>query len=391
MVGDGLYRVLLRFPSHIHEERDGVLHRLQVADIENPHALNAEVVGQRQLLEHLLRLRDVEPLGIAGSAHVVYMVVDAPTALAAALGSCRHAAYVAPVVVADEYHHVVRHAESGVVVVLHLLIECPHLRGLLGRLARHVLYNLALVVDDALHQLGVGLVAHGLVAVATHADGHNVLGAVHALDTLAEELVELRLIGLVVPSAPLTAMTGILLMVAGHRLVVRGAHHNAHPVGGLAILRVVGIEGPTPHGGPHHVALQAENQLEHLLIEAVVAVVGAPRVLHPRRQARSLVVEEDATELDGRLAVRVRTFYNVGLGMLGNGHVSPPIPRRHAQLAAQLVDAVDGASAVAAGNHQLAIDGGDDKLLALTLQVGKLQAVNVLVLAQRTDEDGSLP
>ena len=46
--GMGSYRllgVLFRIPCHIHKQLDGILHRLQVAHVQNPHALNTMVVG----------------------------------------------------------------------------------------------------------------------------------------------------------------------------------------------------------------------------------------------------------------------------------------------------------------------------------------------------------
>ena len=79
MVGDGLLGVFLGIPCHIHEELDGIFHGLEVAHVQNPHALDAEVVGQRQLFEHLLSLGDVEPLGVTGCPDIVDMVVEPPT------------------------------------------------------------------------------------------------------------------------------------------------------------------------------------------------------------------------------------------------------------------------------------------------------------------------
>ena len=231
MVGDGLDGIVLRTPGHIHEERNRILHRLQVADIENPHALDAEVVGQRQLFKHLLRLGDVEPLCISGSTHIVDMVVDTPATLTFAFGSSGHTTDITPVVVADKDHHIIRHTETGIIIVLHLFIERPYLRGLLSRFARHFLDNPALVVNDIFQQLGVGIRTHGLVAITTHTDSHDVVGTLHALDTLTEETVEVFFVRLVVPRTPILTMTGIFLMIAGHRLVVGGTHDNTHLVG----------------------------------------------------------------------------------------------------------------------------------------------------------------
>ena len=123
VVGHVLLCVFLRVPCHVHEQLDGVFHWFQVAHVEDPHTLDAVVVGQRELFEHLLRLCHVKPFRVARCTHIVHVVVDAPAALAVMLlVGDRHAADVAPVVVADEYDDIVGHAETGVVVVLNLFI-----------------------------------------------------------------------------------------------------------------------------------------------------------------------------------------------------------------------------------------------------------------------------
>ena len=388
VVGHVLLGVCLRVPGHIHEELNGILHRLEVAHIENPHALDAVIIGQRQLLEHLLCLRHIQPLGVARCTHIVHMVVDAPaTRVLAFLLIDRHPANVAPVVVAHQHDHIVGHTEARIVVVLHLLIEGPHLRGLVGRFARHLFDYLPLVLHNALHQLRVGRLAHRLVTVAAHTYGHHILGALHALDALAEELVQTLLIGLIVPRPPLPAVAGILLMVACHRLMMTGAHHHSHAVGQFAVLRVVGIERPSPHGGPHHISLQAQDQLKDLLVEAMVAIVGAEGVLHPRGETGRLIVEEDAAKLHSRFAIGEHPFPDVCLLMFLNGNVSPEIPGRDAQLPTQLIDAIDGTPPVAACNHQFFAHGGDDEFLAFALQVGQPQLIDVFIFTYGTNQD----
>ena len=49
-----------------------------------------------------------------------------------------------------------------------------------------------------------------------------------------------------------------------------------------------------------------------------------------------------------------------------HGHVSPPIPRRHADALRDLVDAVDRAASVAARNDQVPVDDINDERLPLT-------------------------
>ena len=298
---------------------------------------------------------------------------------------------VAPVVVTNQNHHVVRHTESGIIVVLHLFIECPYLCGFLGRLASHFLDNLALVVDDTLHQLGVCLVAHGFIAVTTHTNRHDILSTFHALNTFTEELVELRLIGLVVPCAPLLTMTGILLMVAGHRLVVRCTHDDTHRVCRLQILGIVGIESPAPHSRPQEVTLQTQDEFKDLGIEVMVTIVGTKGILYPSGKTRCLVVEEQPTELYGWFTICICSGQDTHVVVLGYGDIHPPIPGRHTHLARQLIDAKYRTTTVATGNNHLSVDGGDDELLALALQVGQFTAlhplVNLLVRANRTDKD----
>ena len=319
------------------------------------------------------------------------MVVDSPAALATTfLITHGHTANVAPIIVADENHHVVGHFQTCIVVVLHLFVERPHLGSLLSRFTRYILDNLTLIIDDALHQLRVRLVTHRLVAVATHTDGHNVLGTLHTFNALTEELVQLRLVRLIVPSAPLLAVTGILLVVAGHRLVVRGAHDNTHRVGQFTILRVVGIECPAPHGGPQEVTLQTQNQLEHFRIERASAIFSTKGILHPRRQTGCFVVQEDATKLDSGLSGSIRTAFYPRLRVLCHGGIGPPVPGRHAQLATQFIDTIDGTTLVAAGydNCLSFWQSGNDEFLAFAFQIRQFQLVNGLVPAQRTDQDG---
>ena len=79
---------------------------------------------------------------------------------------------------------------------------------------------LALVCHDALHQLDVGGIAHSLVAVAAHTDGHDIFRVFKAADAVGKETVEIFAVGVIVPCTVLVTVTRIFLMVAPHRLVV---------------------------------------------------------------------------------------------------------------------------------------------------------------------------
>ena len=209
-----------------------------------------------QLFPHVLDGGDVDPLRVTGSPHVVNVVVETPATLALLLLSIGQTTHITPVIGAEQYRHVVRHTKASIVVVLHLFIESPYLWGLVGRLACHLLDDTPLVVDDVLQEFCVRTIAHGLVTVASHADGHDVVGTFHAFDAFTEETVEVLLVCAVVPCPPALTVTGILLVVTGHRLMVRGTHHHTHGVGGLQVFGIVGIESPAPHGRPQVIALQ---------------------------------------------------------------------------------------------------------------------------------------
>ena len=124
----------------------------------------------------------------------------------------------------------------------------------------------------------------------------------------------------------------------------------------------------------------------------MVAIASAKGVLHPRGQTGCLIVQEQTTKLYGRLAVSILTWQDSYIVALRYWHVHPPVPGRHAHLLAELIDAIDGTATVTACNNQLSVDGGDDKLLALALQV--LQhlllhpLVYLLIAANSTNEDG---
>ena len=333
------------------------------------------------------------------------MVIHAPSAFALALAGVGQAGHVAPVVVAQQHYGVVGRLQSLRHVSLHLFVDGPDLWPLLGRAAGGFGNDGPLVLENLAQQGYVALVfglvlavvavfaAHGLVAVATHADGYQVFGVFGALNTEAEEVVDDLLVGLIVPRPVLLAVACPFLVVARHGLVVRRAHDDAHLVGSLAVERVVGIEAPSPHRRPHEVGLEAQQQLEHAGVEVVAAIVGAVGVLHPRGEAGGLVVEEYAAVTHGRLTVGVcATFYINALVVLDR-HVGPPIPRRDANLPRQLVYAVDGAAAVGAGNDHLVAGGGYDVFLAFALQVFGVyhteagQAVDACRVAYGADND----
>ena len=257
----------------------------------------------------------------------------------------------------------------------------------LGGASSHFLDDAALVLEYAFHQLHVllelrrvlvilaFLAAHGRVAIATHADGHHVFGAFHALDALAEESVEPFGVGGVVPLAIRFAVAGILLVVAGHWLMVGGTYAYAHLVSGLSVLGVICVECPSPHGRPQVITFQPENQLKHPGVEVVVTVVCAVSVLHPRGKAGCFIIEEDATVFYGWLAVGIAALLGVYVSSFDNRYVHPPIPGRDTHLLRKFIDAIHGSTAVTARYDQGAVNpfhrlvyGLDDVFLVFALQ-----------------------
>ena len=221
-------RESLRPAGHREEEVDGIFHRLEVADIEHPESVHAICVCKLELLPHVLYGSDVQPLGVAGSADVIDVVVDAPASLAAAFLSRRELADVAPVIVAEEYGHVIGNAQSEVVILLDFLVQGPDLRPLLSRAAGLAAYDPALVVDDSLEQFDVislvAFLAQRRVAVAAHTYRYQVLGVLCALHSFREEAVQDLPVGLVVPLPFRAVLAHPFLMVARHGLVVRCTH-----------------------------------------------------------------------------------------------------------------------------------------------------------------------
>ena len=357
-----------------------------------------------------------------------------------------HTTNVTPVVVAKHDEHIVGHIEAQVVEVLHLLVECPHLRRAVGLLACHLGDDAALVADDVLEEFLVVVVevlgevveallaAQSGVAIATHTDGDEVLGATGALDAIAEELVDDWLVDCIVPaslsrSLIVVASTCLLhlcalvahpfLMVASHGFMMGSAHNDTHLISQWSVERIVEIEGIAPHRGPQIVAFQAEEQFEDMFVEKVVEAAGigialgidgqilalavGKLLLHPTREAGCLVVEEDAAIAHCGLAVGVDTGKDKDAVALDNGHIGPPCPWRNAQLTAQFVDAIFGASLVAACDDEhltslafiqdTGIKQCDDILLSFTIQFLGInglaldQLLDATALLKRTDKD----
>jgi len=209
-LADAFIRPLRGGPSVGEEILDGELHRLEVADVDDPDARGVVLPGKVHLLPYFREWIGVEPLVVSRAADVVEVVVDAGAAGACALGRGGQAADIAPVVIAPEERDVVGHAHAALVVVLDFLVERPDLRDfrdvgidLLGE-------DRALIGDDFFEEGDIGVFRHGLVAVAAHGEGDDAFEVAVAADAVGPELAQRFAIGGVVPVAG--AVTGPLLL-----------------------------------------------------------------------------------------------------------------------------------------------------------------------------------
>jgi hypothetical protein len=132
--------------------------------------------------------------------------------------------------------------------------------------------------------------------------------------------------------------------------MVRGAHDDGVVVGEGLVGRVVHIEGIAPHGRPHIVGLEAQEELEDLLVH--FAVDAAEFFRGPAGKRRRLVVKENAAVFDCRLTQGVAPGHDGQSRLLFHRHVRPPVPGRHADLGREFVHAVGRAPPVAPGNDE---------------------------------------
>jgi hypothetical protein len=244
-LAEALDRPAVGVPRVVEEELQRQLVVLHVADVDDPQAVDAVLVGLVQLVPDVGQLVGVDPLVVAPAADVVVVVVEAVAAAARGQVAVGQLADVAPVVVGEDDGDVIGRAQALVPVALDLLVQGPHLRNARLR-ARLLGDDPALGGEDALHQLDAVAVGEADVAVAAHAERHDALEALvaHAPDAVAP--VRLDRVGvaaeapLAVAAVRVVARRGVavpLLDAAHHRGLVRGAHDDAV---GLAVAWLAG-------------------------------------------------------------------------------------------------------------------------------------------------------
>ena len=301
MLSDGLGPDAVDVPRHVKEQLQVVGGHLGVVDVGNPQPSGVMVVGRAHLVIDKAGLRGGQPEVVVGPSPVRQVVVDAGTALPLLLLRVRQARHVAVVVVAPHQHDVVRHAQAALHDFQYLFIGYKDLGHALHVLAIVFAYQLALVVDDLLQSaelLFAGLDAlHRTVVNAAHADGEELLGAAHLLQSLGPVLPDLLAVGHVVIG---TAHVAVPLghVVAQQRFAMAAANEDAAGVGHL-LVAPDGEEARRTlvHGRPEGIGAKPQQQLENGLVGlGAYDTLAGPLVvfLCPAAQAPVLVVDEDA-------------------------------------------------------------------------------------------------
>ena len=282
----------------MHDEVDGHLLGFEVTNVDDPDAVDTTLVSKIQLFAKFGHGGRVDPTVVPRSTIHIDVIVEAKTSFALTFEVTTLATDIAPVVVAKKKCDVVGHGEACIVVSLHLGEDSPKLWNGIGS-AIDVLDDLTLSVDDfakSLHVLGIVAFAHRHIAIATHSDGDEVVVVLVALHAFTEKLFHAGWVGGKIPRTYLILAVQVFLMGTHHRLVVTGAHHDAHLVGNSWALGVVFVERCCPHGGPEVVGFQAKKQFKDMLIGFRIntsELIGTPST-----ERGPFVIDEDAAILN---------------------------------------------------------------------------------------------
>jgi len=172
-----------RIPGHIQKKLNGEFHGFDIPHIDNPDTVDPMGPGKMHLFPDPGYRIGVEPFIVPRAPNVVKMVIH--SVASAAGGRSRPGQFpdVTPVVITEHQGHIVGNPHPHVIIILDLLVEGPHLGGLVGFLAGHLPDDLPLVGDDLLQQGDIGLAAHGFIAVATHPHRHQAFKLSHPRNT----------------------------------------------------------------------------------------------------------------------------------------------------------------------------------------------------------------
>jgi hypothetical protein len=118
-------------------------------------------------------------------------------------------------------------------------------------------------------------------------------------------------------------------------------------------LGIVLVEGFAPHRRPQSIAAQAQDQLEHMLIEGMID--PAELLARPGAERRLLVVDEDSAIAHGR-TFQPPARQHPQVYRRPHRHIRPPRPWRDADAPRQIVSAEYRAALVRPGDDQRPTD-----------------------------------
>ena len=291
------------------------------------------------------------------------MIINASPTLTLLLLFIGETGHVAVVVVTPHQRHIIGHLQAALQDLQHLFIRNKNLRYLLHLFIIILTNQFTLVVDhllQALQFLLLGLHAlHRTVVDATHADGKELLGALHLLEALYPVLLHLFAVGDVIVCTT-RSVVPLGHVVAQQGFAVTGADEDAARVGHLLITwngEETWCAGM--HAWPDGVGPQAQHQLKNSLVGLGAHTTKDPIVLkilpRPVAQAPVLIVDKDATiGHAGGMLVRECLWHTETRATLWH-HIAPPYPRRHASLSRQFKDTVGRTAAVMSLNQYLSV------------------------------------
>ncbi len=139
-------------------------------------------------------------------------------------------------------------------------------------------------------------------------------------------------------------------MRAHHGFVVRSGHYNSHFVGQNRVDGIVAVETGPPHGRPHIIPFQAQDQFKNFFVKFMVK----PAVIFhsPAAQRGFFVVQENTAVFHLWFARQIRSGFDIQRSLPLNRNIGPPVPGRNANFARQAEQSVNGSAFVASGNNQ---------------------------------------
>lgn len=94
-----------------------------------------------------------------------------------------------------------------------------------------------------------------------------------------------------------------------HWLMMGSSHDNTISIGQCGILRVVLVEGGSPHGWPEIVGLQTQQKLKQVGVHLGIQSSELPR--SPSAKRRPLVIDENAAILHFRRRLHIASRGNI--------------------------------------------------------------------------------